>query len=291
MPLGRTLLWGILAGLLSGCAGERAVRTSSLLDRLRPFQGAVAEDIFQLDVALLECPPGSSYINQDLWMIVDEQAVPLERKAVLEENGFRLGQVGGIPPAGLQSLLTSEQHCLNPRRLFLHAGKPTLLSVGPAIERCQFLVNQNSMSVPVEFKQAECSLSVVPTSMPDGTVKLQFSPQVRHGALKRGYEPSADQDGWVFKEDRETQSYSSLNWEVQLAPSHYVVIGGRIERPGSLGSQCFVRRDEPIPVQRLLVIRASKFSGRDATPIATDSSKDDSSAIRTPTIAQHAARQ
>jgi hypothetical protein len=291
MLLGRTLMWGILAGLLAGCTGDKLVRTTSLLDRIRPFQGAAADDVLQLDVALLECPVGNAYINQDLWLQVDEQVVPLERKAVLEENGFRLGQVGGIPPAGLQSLLTSEKHCLNPRRQFLHAGKPTLLGLGPAIQTCQILVTQNSLSAPVELKQAECGLNVTSFATTDSTVKLQFTPQIRHGAMKRGFEPSSDQVGWVFKEERETQSYSSLSWDVQLAPNQYVVIGGRMDRPGSLGCQSFVRRDEPAPVQRLLVIRASKFSGRGTSNSATESSKDESISFRTPPIAQQASSQ
>jgi hypothetical protein len=38
------------------------------------------------------------------------------------------------------------------------------------------------------------------------------------------------------------------------------VIGGRLDRPHTLGHECFVRTDEQVPVQRLLVIRTARVT-------------------------------
>src|SRR5262249_53098611 len=143
--------------------------------------GPTGSDVIQMDVALVERPIGDRYINQDFWDFADEQIVALERKAVLEDNGFRIGQVGGITPAELQALLTSERSCANPRRIQLHAGKETALLLGPALAHCQFQIDHDGRSAPVILEQAQCTLEVLPTLTREGRIQLQFTPQIHHG--------------------------------------------------------------------------------------------------------------
>src|SRR5262249_47908590 len=123
MRYGQAMLLGLLTALLVGCAHAPAVRPTSWLDRWRPFHGPSAADVIEVQVALVERPPGDPFLNHELWTLADEQIVPLERKALLEENGFRVGQLGGNTPARLLTLLTSEQSNVNPRRLLLHSGQ------------------------------------------------------------------------------------------------------------------------------------------------------------------------
>src|SRR5688572_25631778 len=111
------LIYGLLAVCLAGCTRPEVVHTTAWLDRLRAGAGPTGPDVVQIDVALIERPAADAYLNSGLWQFVDEQVVVLERKAVLADNGFRVGQVGGITPAGLHDLLTSERSCANPRRL------------------------------------------------------------------------------------------------------------------------------------------------------------------------------
>src|SRR5436305_7184312 len=94
-----SLLLGLLAVPLLGCAADGPVRSTSWLERLRPFHGPVGPDVVQMDVALLERPVGDPALNQGLWALADEQVIALEQKGVLEDNGFRVAQVGGITPA------------------------------------------------------------------------------------------------------------------------------------------------------------------------------------------------
>ena len=129
MRQGRVLLWWLLAVLAGGCAHGLPARSTSWLDRLKSLPVPTGPDVIHIDVVLLERPIGDSYINQEVWMAADEQAIPLERKAVLEDNGFRIGQIGGATPAELQSLLTSERSCVNPRHLFLDHKSATSCSL------------------------------------------------------------------------------------------------------------------------------------------------------------------
>src|SRR5438105_15292900 len=110
----RSLMLGLLTLWLVGCTTSQPLRSAAWLSRFRQLGGGPAgTDIVQLEVAVLERPLGDHYINQDLWDVADEQVVAVERKAALEDNGFRIGQVGGLVPAELPALLTSDRSDVN----------------------------------------------------------------------------------------------------------------------------------------------------------------------------------
>src|SRR5262245_32692148 len=150
---------GLLAGLLAGCAAPPAVPTTSWLN---PFQGPTGDKVVQMDVAVLERPLGDAYVNRELWDLADEQALPYERKAALQDNGFRVGQVGGMPPPGLLDLLRSEQSCVSSRRVRLRAGTPKEVPLGPALSVCRYQVPGGQPGDEVVAEQAQCLLVVVP---------------------------------------------------------------------------------------------------------------------------------
>jgi hypothetical protein len=285
----QALVLALLTGLVAGCATYQAVPSMSWLDRWRPFQGAAAADVIEVRVALVERPPDDSFINQDLWSLADEQIIPLERKAELEENGFRVGELGGNTPAGLLSLLTSERSNVNPRCLFLHAGQPTLIALGPAMASCSFRSPQGGESAEVSLEKAQCAFNLVPSLTSDGRIRLQFTPQIRHGETRLVPRAAVDGSGFILQEECPTQSYSSLSWEVILAANQYVVVGARKDRPESFGCQCFVRRDEPIPVQRLLAIRTWRMAAPLPSENLAETSEDSTPPSRIPPLAVQAA--
>jgi hypothetical protein len=256
MCRGQGLLLGLLAGLFVGCVTNKPEVSVSLLKRLQPLQGPTGPDVVHVEVALIERPVGDRYLNQDLWPLADEQVVGLEQKAVLEDNGLHVGQIGGIPPTGLQALLTSANSCANPRLWQMHAGKSKAVMLGSTRTLCQFLLKPQGEPHKVSLEQAECTLLVVPTLTPDGHIQLHFTPQVLHGETNLLPCPAPDNSGWVLQEQRPTEVYPDLSWEVVLAPNEYVVIGGRYDQPQTLGYQFFVDCERPPPVQRLLVMRA-----------------------------------
>ncbi|MBV9123033.1 MAG: hypothetical protein JO112_06735 [Planctomycetes bacterium] len=271
MRQGWPLLWGLAAACLAGCINAEQTPARAWRDYLGPLQGLVGPDVIQMDVALLQCPLGDRYINQDLWNFTDEQVIDLEKKAALEDNGFRVGQVGGIAPPGLQDLLTSSRSCVNPHRLQLHAGTARSLELGPPLAKCRFDLRQEGRSVPVTWKGARCVLQVVPTLTQDGRTRLHFTPQIQHGDKVRLPRPAPDHSGWEQQEQTPTEDYPSLSWDVFLSPNEYVIVGTRFEHRGTLGSQCFLRPEEPVPVQRLLVIR----TGRPAEGLPAETSPEE----------------
>jgi hypothetical protein len=130
--MSRWLWLPLLATLAAGCVGSsEVVRSTAWLQSFRPTTGPGGTDVIQMDVALLERPVGDRYINQDLWTVADEQVIALDRKAVLADDGLKVGQLGGIPPAGLQALLTSERTCAN-RAARARSGHSYELMLAPA---------------------------------------------------------------------------------------------------------------------------------------------------------------
>src|SRR5882724_6549743 len=101
-------LSGLLLALLTGCFSVPSGQPNKLVESLKPSAGPRGADAIVLEVALLEQPLGDRYLNEGLWSAADEQAIDMDRKAALDDNGFRIGLVGGIPPAELLNLLTSE---------------------------------------------------------------------------------------------------------------------------------------------------------------------------------------
>jgi hypothetical protein len=247
----------LCGGVAGGCTPTEKVSSTSWLPGLSAFRGPVGPDVVRMEVALLERPLGDPYLNQDLWQFADERVVGPDRKAAVEEGGFRVGQVSGrLTPPGLLALLTSPRCCVNPRGVSVHAGHPTPLDLGPVLPVCRFQIDRDGQPAPAEFTEAQCRLMVVPSLADDGTLTLRFTPQVVHGSAEHVYRVSDDHSGLTMVSQRPTQEYPELSWEAVLPPDEYLVIGGRYDRPGTLGHECFVRPDEPAPVQRLLVIRA-----------------------------------
>ncbi len=253
------LLIALLAVPLSGCAwkGERARPWHA---GLPGFGGVAGKDVVLMDVVLLEAPYGDRYVDKGLWDLVDEQIIPLEKKSLLEQNGFRIGLVGASPPSELLMLLTSPRSNVNPRRLQIRSGKtaPPLV-LGPIREQSVFAIQRGKEKESIKLDRTEHLLEVTATLTEDGRTRLVFKPQVKHGETSMEmWRARPDRSDWMLQSSRPTKSWSSLEWELTLAPDEYVVIGGRFDRPGTLGHTSFLRRAESAPTQRLLVIRTSR---------------------------------
>ena len=254
------LLLLLLAGLLSGCLSEQPLRSTSLWEHFRGSPGPTGPDVVQMEVDLIERPLHNAYLNQGLWQAADEQVVNLDRKVGLQQNGFQVGQLSGIIPQELQNLIRSERSCANPRLLVFHAADARSIVLGPSMPSCSFQMEREGEGESVELEQAQCSLLVLPTLTEDGRTCLRFTPQIKHGRPSMVFRPASDGRELSMQEERPTETYSSLSWEVTLAANEYVLVGGRMDRPQTIGHECFIRPGEENGVQRLLAIRVSRSS-------------------------------
>jgi hypothetical protein len=254
------LLTLLLLGALGGCVLPEPARPTSWLQRMRPANNPLGNNYVQMDVALLECPAGDSFVNGELWSYTDEQVVSLEKRAALEENGFRVGQIVGLPSRRFLDLLTFERSCINPRRRFVQPGYVAAQALGTTIASLNFQISDNGLPVDINLEQAQCFLDVVPTLTEDGRTRLRFRPRVEYGQVQPEFQPVPDQSGWTVEMKRPAKTFPDLEWEVTVAPNEYLIIGARPEKARSLAVQAFLEEGSS-PIQRLLVIRTNRSQG------------------------------
>jgi hypothetical protein len=267
MRLSHAALFALLAawpaaGCLSTRPGAEATVTA------RRMSESPGPDVVRIDVAVIQRPAGDRYLNFALWEPADEQTVDFERKPALDDNGLRVGLIGGMVPADLLAMLTSDKSCAAPHRLQVRGGQPIPLALGNERAHCRYTLYQGERAVPVQLDNAVCEFEVVPTPADDGRVTLRFTPQVKHGLARREPRAVRDRSGerrWDMVSEQPTETYENLSWEITVAPDEYVVVGTRLDRDDSLGRCFFLDTESARPTQRLLVIRAGRASSG-ATP-------------------------
>ena len=261
MPCKPSLFLVLASCVMTGCATNPSRPSQSWYERTSLLQGPTGSDVVQIDMALLEQPVGDRYLNEDLWFLADEQFMPLDRKRTLADNGLRVGQISGITPPGLHALLTSERSNPNPRETQMRAKNTTSVELGPVVEQCHFGINKESAQTTkiIEIKNALCTLELTPSLADDGRVRLRFLPRVGQGSSGglRGISPQSI--NWLAKQQKPDETFEQLAWDVSLLPNEYIVVGGRYDRPNTLGHACFIRTEEVNPIQRLLVIRVTRL--------------------------------
>jgi hypothetical protein len=210
--------------------------------------------VIVIDVATLEQPIGDSYLDSDLWSSVDEQPIALDRKAGLDDNGFRVGVIGGMPAPRLQELLTAERWC-QAHRITTRAGQSKSVPMGPAQGDVEFTVRIDGADKPQKFIESQFGFNLVPHRTGDGRVRLTVTPQVTHGGRSLWLQP-AEGNNWSINGQRPVEQWPALSFDVTISPQEYFLVGTRYDRSGTLGHLTFVASQGVRPAQRLLVIRA-----------------------------------
>lgn len=258
------IVWGCtaLTGCLSGNRERTTVRSHS-----PPMAGVVGDDVVYLEYAVIERTFGDPFLTRQLWSEADEEvirvegdpAASLEQKTVLENNGFRVGQIGGMMPTKLQDALDSRRGC-EKRQIQMHAGRETLLACGSPWPHCCCRLAHGEHLSSTDFDKAQCQLAIVPTLEDEGRIRLRFTPHLSHGEVRAAFVPVTDADGqlrWDRQEQAAEEEYPWLSWTLTVAPEEYVVLGALLDSGATLGEHFFLTCEEDRPiVQRLLVLRA-----------------------------------
>jgi hypothetical protein len=263
----QVLAWALAIVAGAGCLTTGADQRPASRGAAAPLPaGSGGEEMVQIQVAVIERPTGDAYLNGGVWELGDEQCVCLERRPALEANGFRVAQLGGILPAQLQGLLSSPRSCPSPRRLLVPISTPQPLLLGSPRPSCGFQVHREGQAEDVKLETgAQCVLLLTVRPAEAGRLRLQFTPQVRHGRAEIRPEAVRDANGalrWQMEARQAEAAYPDLGWDLAVDAAGYVVIGTRLEKTDALGQRFFLA-DEPGPrSQRLLVLRCARTSGQ-----------------------------
>jgi hypothetical protein len=225
-----------------------------------PVEGLVVESV------LIEQPLGDAFLDRELWASLLPVGVA-ESRALLDENGLRLGIVAGSGPQKFQTLLNSETDTVSPQRFTFHMRKETVVPTAGPIDPCKFVIRGDLAGKPetVELQQARCGILVRPQLASDGRVKLRVEPRIQHGDRQQWFRPNEDATQLAKYDEVPTEKYPVLGCEVLLNPDDYLVMGWDTTATNSIGSVLFTAEVDGRPRQRILVVRA-----RPASPAASD---------------------
>ncbi|VTS05513.1 hypothetical protein [Tuwongella immobilis] len=275
---------GVLTVLtLSGCFFGSKDSSSGWLRRFRPAPApaSATENVVFVDVAQLERAWGDPIMDGPVWSGIDEQVLPSERKALMEENGLRVGLVTGLVPPELQQMLTSERFSINPRRMHLRMGNTGQITLGDPRPTASMKVLLHLDQEPKvrTFQSAQIGLKIQPSVQSDGRIRLKLIPQVQHGEKAHWASVNvAGNHSWTLANDRPTELFEDLAIEATVGANEYLVIGTRRQRQDTFGFYGFAEPKREKPIQRLLVLRVgqtqpeaaelSKIAAPDRTIIA-----------------------
>jgi hypothetical protein len=279
-------LLGVLA--LAGCSlfskssdVERAVSRN-----LPPIQ--LPPDAIQLDIVHAEWPIGDSMLGPSLWRQVDQlAALEPETRAMLKQNGFRVGITGSNPPVALQKVLrlrsdfayepaAEKEKQLVGRRVVVRSGGYTQIESSATYPQCELKIEDRHGMGSRQFENARCQWRVGVKRLQDGWAQLEFVPQVHYG--KMFHRTVAGAEGWRYENSQRVETFFPQRFSLRLSVGDMAVLTIEENADGSLGNLFFSgpsvlqsqeggsgpfneiptveqRPGNDEPVQRLLVVR------------------------------------
>lgn len=261
--------------LLGGCALFLPPDVATKVEADRPFLPRMrpAAEAIQLQVVFVDRPADDPALTQLLWQEVDEVgAVPPAMRSALNENGLRVAQSGASVPPTLQTLLgladgltaaAATDSQFNGRQFSLLSGQDSEFVIHEPRDACTVRFRLNGQDEPVEFQQASCLFKIRPVRLQDGWVRLEFTPEVRHGDSRM--RPAATDEGWALRGGQKSDTRHALKFQVTLNSGEMAIIGAAAADDDTLGSQFFRREREGQLQQRLIVIRVADAGHSEAT--------------------------
>ena len=267
----------VLVALAAGCLGCGGLDS---IPSYRRAQTAVApprepepQRYVALDVAVIECPYGDPFLDEELWQRGDEH-IDFDVQPILEENGLRVCRIGGLLPARLQALLTSPRSCSRPRRLRADLDKPTPVLVNARHPHLAIQYRDGDKARDIQLDQAQCLFEIIPGQGEDDGLKLRFRSRLRYGKAlietKVANDPGRELH-WTMEHTEPTEELPALTWEMPIRPDEFLVLGTRLDRPGTFGHACFICPEKSKRTQTVLVLKASSVYGAESRDSAGES--------------------
>jgi hypothetical protein len=232
-------------------------------------------DAVQLQIVFVERPHDDVLINQLVWQQIDQVgALGPESRTMLHDHGFRVGQCGAQPPTVVQTLLglstelvdesVAGEHLMRGRRLGLRSGQDTEILTMDMPRDCEVRYVTIGKEETVAYEQARPILRLKPVRVQDGWVRLDFTPEIHHGASLMRHTPT--EEGWALKGGQKTDARQALKFSVTLNTGELALISGDSNRPGTPGAAFFCQEQpDGRRTQRLLVVRLAD-AGSSGTP-------------------------
>ena len=222
----------------------------------------VPPDAIQLEAICIEGPIGDPLLGKQLWNEVSTiGSIPLEQRDSLRQHGFRVGHVMSTPPRVLEGLLSrvseSERtvvdqfHKATYHRFTLLAGTRGEVAASDAYPECTLKVPRPTGENSETFEQSRFVISLAAERLQDGWARLDFLPEIHHGAMVLRPKFSAGQ----FRTSQDILPLYAQKFSIELAQGEMMLISADETGDDSLASWFFRNRDTNQPMQRILLVR------------------------------------
>jgi len=244
---------GLLAlSLAGGCAELRHGAGTPL----SPLQ--VAGDSVLLEVLFVRLPADGQEAYEPLWNEIDEQQLPVEVRQRLEANGFRVGLAAARLPPLLESLLNLGD--TPPPKVDEHRVE---LGKESTIRGWKRQVREGEpREIVVNGQQTPLSRLAVLLRNDDGEVSGEVFHKAKAIFIENGDPHNEFVPGeggtFEFRVQSPRKVFDRLRIDATLSPGQILILGGRPEREGSLGSHYFTEQGPDGPRQQLLLIRLAQ---------------------------------
>lgn len=235
-----------------------------------------------LEVIFVKLPAADQSIAEEVWPLVDEQALSVEARREATRNGFRAGVLGGRLPDRLEELLfaaqeppplhqtpaedesalagelppgvdVSQDPTLKIHQIFLEPGESAEIAAGEVRPEMQLLYTEQGRARGRTFTEAQPQFALQTARNSNGNVELRLLPEIHYGQFKKQYRGG---DGMFRVETtRDKETFESMALVCDLAPGELLLLGPNEERPGTVGHHFFTESPSGRPMRQLLLIR------------------------------------
>lgn len=250
--------------LYGGCALLAESKPDRHTAALPPVPAA--RDAIELEIIFVERAIDDPLIGPALWRELAEiGGVSADERAVLRQNGFRVGYASSQPPQSLQTVLglattqfAEEDSLLSGRRLVMRSGAETeVLMNAAAYPACDVSIHAGERREQA-YRNALCKFRVKGTKLQDGWARIEFVPEIHYDEERARPQPATG--GWELQYGRKVDPLTALRFSVDVSLGEFAVITAEGRDPTTLG-QYFFRSDDPdAKTQRLLIVRLADLS-------------------------------
>jgi hypothetical protein len=217
-----------------------------------------------------------------MWGQLDEQALPVDLRMRLSENGLRAGVAGSQLPVELQRVLELDERNdaagaasgeatgdgaerkadratlagesrVRVRHLPLRAEAHGEIQASGVIESLPLLINEDGVVRGEPYAQAQVGFSARAKLLEDARVRLELIPEVQHGESRQRFAPT--DGGFVLEAGRSKRTFDDLKIELDLAAGQSLVLCGVPYRDGGLGRYALSDDRAGVREQKVLIIR------------------------------------
>ena len=254
MAVRRRRCLALLLAFSLGCVSEDAARKSPAWQTLK-FDAEPGRDRVLLDVAIVQRPLDDPFLASEIWAGADEMILPMERRELVELNGFRVGLLVGFPPEKLIQLMKSERSRVERKGRSAPAGATIEQFIREAAADCECELRCSAKKERVKLERPKFAIDLTTTVLDDDRIRLRLDPRAEVGDATMRFKPLPEESKWAMEVKRATRTVPGLAFELDMAPNQILIVGPRADQPDSLGHHTFVDESSTPPTQRLLILR------------------------------------